>query len=239
MRHRRAGADTYRSSRRPRWFDKALLRSCVAGAALLLTGCGGNNSPPPPNPFPTPPPGIWQVLYGSMPITLVGAGFTFEFPQDCAINPALGYKECKAGYITRGWGGPITEGKTFSMHYRIEATEGTLFRYDTKPDNTCGPGYPGIVGFYMQAATDPVNGRWYLKNEKANTLKAGEFDFSALVSTDVWTGVYPGSYGAAWSATLANVGAVGVVFGGGCFAAHGVNVSGGTARFTLDSYNIQ
>jgi hypothetical protein len=33
-----------------------------------------------------------------------------------------------------------------------------------------------------------------------------------------------------------NVGNIGMTFGGGCFAGHGVNISGGTARFSLTSY---
>jgi hypothetical protein len=37
---------------------------------------------------------------------------------------------------------------------------------------------------------------------------------------------------------LGNLGRVGMTFGGGCFFGHGVNVSGGTARFALISYTI-
>ena len=53
-----------------------------------------------------------------------------------------------------------------------------------------------------------------------------------------WTGVF-GSNAALFSSALANVSGVGFVFGGGCFSGHGVAVSSGSARFTLNSYTVQ
>ena len=37
---------------------------------------------------------------------------------------------------------------------------------------------------------------------------------------------------------LGDLGHVGMTFGGGCFFGHGVNISGGTARFSLISYTV-
>jgi len=43
---------------------------------------------------------------------------------------------------------------------------------------------------------------------------------------------------AAFRAALQNVGNIGMTFGGGCLAGHGVNINGGTARFSLTSYRL-
>ena len=219
------------------------MRNSVIVAAFLLMSCGGGGSNPPPAvviPTTPPVPSLgWVAQFSAMPINISGNGFWFDFPQDCPVNPALGYKECKAGYMVKGWSGAITEGKTFSMRYRIEGSDGVVFRYDTNPNNTCGPGYPGITGFYIVSATDANNGRFYLQNQYASELKLESKTFSVVVSPQYWTGVYGTVNAQAWSATLANVGGVGFVFGGGCFAAHGVNVSGGSAKFTLDEFVVQ
>lgn len=219
------------------------MRASIALLAFTLAGCGGSSQPPPVvvvTTQPPPPAAGWTAQFSSMPVNVSGAGFWFDFPQDCPIDPTLGYKPCSANYVVKGWSGPIFEGRTFSMNYTIAASDGAVvFRYDTNPNNTCGPGFPGTVRFYLVSASDSVNGRWFVKNEKATELAPGTFDVSMVLSTDNFTGVYPGTYGATWSSTLANVGGVGVVFGGGCFAGHGVNVSGGTARFTLNSFSVQ
>jgi hypothetical protein len=54
-----------------------------------------------------------------------------------------------------------------------------------------------------------------------------------------WIGVY-GQTGngsatalAAFKATIANMGDIGLVFGGGCFAGHGVYLDAGSATFNL------
>jgi hypothetical protein len=43
---------------------------------------------------------------------------------------------------------------------------------------------------------------------------------------------------AAFQAALKGAGQVGLVFGGGCFFGHGVNVTGGAAKFVLINYSI-
>ena len=56
-------------------------------------------------------------------------------------------------------------------------------------------------------------------------------------------GVKKGDYDVATTAgfvqALRQLGNVGFVFGGGCYYGHGVNISGGTARFTLSHYSIK
>ena len=64
------------------------------------------------------------------------------------------------------------------------------------------------------------------------------------LTPDQWSSVYgkTGNYDATALAgfrdALANLGHIGMTFGGGCFFGHGVNVSGGTARFVLIGYTI-
>jgi hypothetical protein len=73
---------------------------------------------------------------------------------------------------------------------------------------------------------------------------SGDVTMTVPLTPDQWSSVYRkvgnlnSSTLAGFQDALANLGDVGMTFGGGCFAGHGVNVSGGTARFVLISYTI-
>ena len=65
-------------------------------------------------------------------------------------------------------------------------------------------------------------------------LKPIEFLNQRAPSSRVQTSEVPAEFAAA----LADVGAVGMTFGG-CFAGHGIYVADGNATFILDSYSVQ
>jgi hypothetical protein len=79
----------------------------------------------------------------------------------------------------------------------------------------------------------------------AYELAAGSADLTAPLTPDQWTSVFgkKGDYSSpaevGFAQALQNLANVGFVFGGGCYYGHGVNVSGGTARFTLKEYSIK
>ena len=214
-----------------------------------------------PAPVPAPPPAggaismaasAWVFQFGAaVPANPIQtrAGWYFDFPADCAINPTLGYKQCSVNYLVTGFGGTIADGKTISMNYQIDVTGSPVFNYLINPNNTCGSGSPGTVRLYFQQVGDNLSGngtyefyRWF---STPATLAPGSNTLSVVLAGAHWISVY-GKAGndpaaaAGFAAAIANIANIGMVFGGGCFASHGVNIQGsGTARFTVNSYGIE
>jgi hypothetical protein len=101
---------------------------------------------------------------------------------------------------------------------------------------------------FLERKKDPLTAqaefyRWW-SNPIAYELAAGSSTLNASLIADQWVSVLGKIGNSSQSATdgfntaLQNVENVGFTFGGGCFYGHGVNVSNGTARFTLIGYSI-
>ena len=85
--------------------------------------------------------------------------------------------------------------------------------------------------------------RWW-SNPIAFELSAGSATITVPLAPDQWSSVN-GKVGNADAGALAGfqsalkaVSSLGLTFGGGCFFGHGVDVSGGTARFVLLKYEV-
>jgi hypothetical protein len=125
------------------------------------------------------------------------------------------------------------------------ATTGTpVFNYALKSDNTCIT--PAHVRLYMERKKNPNSeySRWWA-NPTSYELAAGSITMTVPLTPDQWSDVN-GRFGNADSTATANfrqaiqsLGSVGMTFGGGCFFGHGVNVSGGTARFTVTDFSVR
>ena len=72
------------------------------------------------------------------------------------------------------------------------------------------------------------------ERRKLSTAASWESLYQRAPSSRVQTSEVPAEFAAA----LADVGAVGMTFGG-CFAGHGIYVADGNATFILDSYSVQ
>jgi hypothetical protein len=130
------------------------------------------------------------------------------------------------------------------MTFQVDTTGSPTFNY-------MGPQFPGnqsadaSVTVMLERAGDDLAHdlwRWYAIGSKV-FLAPGQFTVIVPLDVSDWDNVN-GSYTlaereAGFADVLANLGKVGVVFGGGCCAGHGVDVSNGTARFTLLDYTIQ
>jgi len=190
----------------------------------------------------------WNIQYSpGMPAhpTAVEGGWYFDFPApNCG-----GADVCSVHYVTT----PVRMSLTTSGHvnavFQVTTTGTPVFNYQLNWDNTCD--YPAHVRFYLQRKGDDLSGqgeyefyRWF-SNEVAYELAAGSASLTASLTPDQWTSVFgkKGDYDSTAKAgfvqALQNLANVGFVFGGGCFYGHGVNVSGGTARFTLLQYSIE
>jgi len=180
--------------------------------------------------------------------TQAGEGWYFDFPADCPTNPSLGYKPCSVNYVVTRYDGALANGKAITMTYEVDISGSPIFNYLINRNNTCGLGSPGTVRLYFQQGGDNFSGigsyefyRWF---STPVPLRAGPNTLSAVLDGANWISVYGkrgnDTYAAAgFAAAVAKVAQIGMVFGGGCFAGHGVNVQGsGTARFTVHGYAI-
>ncbi len=209
------------------------MKTPILLAAMLLAGCGGGGSQTPATPA-AGPPSVWAFQYSPgmlSPAANGNGGFTFVFPGVDGVH-----------YLVHGYSGALTQG--LSIQYHIDVGGVPVFDYRTNPNNTCGPGFPGTATLYFQAFNDWNGefGRWFAQGY-ARDLAPGTFEISAPVQTaDKWVSVY-GKTGvdavSGWQAAINNVTSVGVVFGGGCFAGHGVFVTGGTATMAATEFTAR
>ncbi|MEQ1896852.1 MAG: hypothetical protein ABL971_05615 [Vicinamibacterales bacterium] len=129
---------------------------------------------------------------------------------------------------------------------QIEVTGAPVFQFALEPENVCGG--PATMRLFLERANEPTANtadfyRWW--SDVTLPLTPGGGSLTVPVTPDRWGSVF-GTKGnaspaavAGFEATLADLATVGMTFGGGCFAGHGVNISGGTARFILTSFLAQ
>jgi hypothetical protein len=175
-------------------------------------------------------------------------GFQFTFPT-CPLPTPPENSACNVGYLIA----PVTRlavSKSLSATFLVTTTGNPEFSYLTVTSgpaaNACGPGFPATVRLYMEVTGDNLfvpTGRWF-NNAPASVwpLGPGLFNLSADLSVPKnWIDAGGNSADmqlAAFTAAMNNLQAVGVVFGGGCFASHGAFVvqGTGTAVFNMQSF---
>ena len=115
-----------------------------------------------------------------------------------------------------------------------------FFDHRIKADNTCDGS--SRAHLYLQRRGDGGTAayehyRWF-SQPLSIELKPGPFALTVPLTGDNWISVLGRSGAivpAEFDATGADLARVGLTFGGGCFAGHGVRVTGGSARFVLHS----
>ena len=223
----------------------------ILGLALALAPTASQSLEPgsPPQPSFTLRPSQWYLQYSAgVPDHPVadGAGWSFDFPvydhpsMNCNEDRSCGH----VNYVTTPVNAAITAAG-LTMTFRIETTGAPVFQYALNPNNTCTN--PAAVRLFIQRQGDTMEVdhefyRWWSK--AAAKLTAGTATLTVPLMPDQWMSVL-GKAGnldqiatAGFRAALQNVGNIGMTFGGGCFAGHGVNISSGTARFSLTSYRL-
>lgn len=191
---------------------------------LFISGCGGGG--------PSPPAATWVFQYSSGVFVSPygGGGFSFDFPASDGAH-----------YLVKGYSAPIS---AIRIVYEVMPTSGSpVFRYVKAADNNCSPDdFPSYMTLYIQKVNDnglDEFGRWWAFSSRIE-MKPGQGDFSISTSDSGWTSVY-GKTQAQGGVSLPSLvaGAVGVTFGGGCFAGHGAYVSGGTASLKASLFSVQ
>lgn len=158
-------------------------------------------------------------------------GWQFTFPNANGV-----------GYLTTNQR-PAFASASIRASIAVSTVGDPFFEYRTEAVNTCVS--PATVRLFFQRRGDNMSGmgafefyRWW-SNPVAYELRAGHVDLTGdLTDPTQWTSVN-GRSGAvdepAFRAALADLGAVGFTFGGGCFFGHGVYVVPGTGDATFEA----
>lgn len=217
--------------------------------ALLLAGCGGGSSPPPVviippiiQPPPITPGTPWQVTAASSPMTVgLDNGIPYiDFPV-CG-DP----KTCHISYVEEDRSAALTGYASVTLTYSIVGNA-PVFDGHSNADNNCEPNVPHVLIILRQTG-DNGSGqgpfafyRWF-STQDAQPLALGDHTLTVPLTVDRWTPVFsstPEANAAGYATALANMGKWGFGFGGGCFAAHGVAVTFGSARLVNPQMTVQ
>jgi hypothetical protein len=206
--------------------------------AALLSACGGssnqgsNSSAPPVSP---PGPGTsWSMNYGRPPgAVTMQPGDWFDFPV-CQLAPAPEDPSklslpCSVNYVERPWV-PLIGKQSVTLKYEITGTD-PVFSFQTNPNNVC-PG-DASLSLLLHRAGDNLSfqyHRWFSQSS-AKKLQLGRFEYAVPLQMSSWTPVYPPGIQTLFDQALAEIATIGFVLGGGCFAGHGVALTGGSARW--------
>jgi hypothetical protein len=181
--------------------------------------------------------GAWWFLYSpTMPAhpSAHPDFWSFDFPAQDGVHYLV---QPVSGYAS----------STVRVTFRIETTGSPFFDWRTAPNNICDN--PASVRLYLQRRGDDMSAakeffRWW-SNPVAYTLAPGAGELVVPLDPAQWSSVLgkKGTDSAAarlgFEAALADLGNVGMTFGGGCYYGHGVFVTGGTARFIATEYEVR
>lgn len=184
---------------------------------------------------------------GKITLTASPSGLAFDFPQRIPSKPG---KAC-IDYLTTTYKiAPLTNAVSLNMTFTVETTGTVVFSHDTESGNTGGL-TSNVRLFFASDTSNSASkpyGRWWA-NPTCFTFTDGMAttvgSLTMPLTGDKWSSVF-GEFGnasakaiAGFQQCLQQVKEVGMTFGGGNFYGHGINISGGTARFILNSYVIQ
>lgn len=182
----------------------------------------------------------WEIAYSvGMPRTPDGA-WDIDIPS--VVNPdkcAKRKHSCKSvHYVWKNVQGRIKNNSTLTMEFTVIAPKVQSWNYKLEPTNNGN--HPASVAFIMQRKGDDMrgaNGRFWATSravlEHGNRvlkIKINRHNFINVLGKKPSISV--------WNSMLANLGRVGVTFGGGSFYGHGVNVTGGTAKFKMERFRF-
>ena len=226
----------------------AMLIGCSSEAVTTPTPTPASPTTTTPTPTPTPAPPAttadgslslnatqWEALSDPdyMPLQNNASGqLTFAFPSSGSIN-----------YIY-SIAAPTQISGSVTVSMQIAVSGPVVFDYMTEPFNTCTT--PSTVRPFIWSNRTGFGefDRWW-SNPTSVELASGSSTLTVPLTPDRWSSVY-GKFGnadataeAAFTRALRNVSQLGLTFGGGCFYGHGVRVKGGSATFTLTSYQVK
>jgi len=204
-----------------------------------LLGCALTDPPGgPPHASPQAPnvvsldPSQWYILYSAgmpaHPSADSAGAWSFEFPSHSS-GGHVNYVETPFNSTTAL--------HNLSVTFMVEDDAAQYVVIDTTDH------LPATCRLMIEIQNDDLsdpNGRWWAQ---ASMYDLGSQDNQVLtisipLTSDQWTNVVGQHDSQAFAQALANIGWVGVTFGGQFFAGHGVAISGGSAKYVLINYTV-
>jgi hypothetical protein len=198
----------------------------------------------------------WSIRYSpGMPTAPSPAaiGWKFDFPKAIAGTcpaaptqpPNFDRSECHhVDYVTAAYHSPILA-KSVTITFSV-AGDNPAFDFHTAPGNSCNT--PATMRLLLERSYDEslsqIMYRWWSNPISFVLARTGPMTLTVPLTPDQWSDVN-GQLGSASSTTvsgfkdtLADIGAVGMSFGGGCFSGHGVYLNSGSATFNVTAFTL-
>jgi hypothetical protein len=234
-----------KASLHPKASDAWTMRWAVSCAALVLVAAGGGvgaqwDGASMETRSISLNPASWDILFSptmpAHPSPAEGGGWYFDFPVCGDVQ------NCSVHYVNTPISLTLKEGQAIKATFTVTTSGSPRFIYQT--DGGCNT--PANTRLFLQRGLDLTYDefdRWWAKTASF-TLAAGQATLIATLAPDQWSSVEGRSGNdsfaakAGFSKAIKNVSRIGLTFGGGCNAGHGVSVTGGTARLTLTQFSV-
>ena len=207
---------------------------------LLLTGCDDGKTAATPliAPMAIPAAG-WAITQSSLvayPGMVPLASPSFDFPN-CASA-----QQCWISYVEMAWKTQLTNSPSVTLNYTITGSN-PMFVNDTPHNKAAACRSPATLVLLIHQIDDhgtlPAyqSYRWF--SAQRTDLALGTIERNIPLTLPNWINVNGQSTDSAgFAQALANPGSLGIGLGGGCFAAHGVAVSQGSATLTINLRSV-
>jgi hypothetical protein len=203
-----------------------MLRVIAIASLLILAACSGDKK----SATVTVPPAAntWTLQASPYPVVLMplgSGGVQFDFPPQDGVH-----------YLVQGRDVPMAGAIT--IEYEVEMSGGARLVGPPDPKNTCD--WPAHFSLYVQRQGDQGTAsyavfRWF---STFQTITPGAHRIVVPLTTEHFSDVFAGRDAGAFEVALRAPQAVGLTFGAGCFAGHGLYAVGGVVRFYVRSFIV-
>jgi hypothetical protein len=213
-------------------------RSVLVLGSLGLAACNGSSSP-------SPASDPWTIRYSpgmpTAPTPNASGGFAFEIPLggSCPAAPTtppdFNVSACHhVDYVTRT---PMPLSGTLTLDFTISG-DNPSFGILTTATNNCStpPSVSLLLEHTNDAALNVMSYRWWAIKDAPIVLGHNVLTVPLTFANWADTSGPPPGTAAEFADALANLGAVGMTFGGGCARGHGLYLNSGSATFTINSF---
>lgn len=215
----------------------------LLGVFWFLAGCSNGSNGSGYN-IPTPGVGQWADFGGAEPAA-TGNPPVINLPC-CNGSEIVGY------YYTKLPAAP-TAGQTLTLNYSFDVVNPVYVQAPASGGNTVTDTNPPTIHLFLWengdnlscAATQSINGKPYNGGYADYRLFGGRTNLvpgdNQTLSVPIDSAHFTGCWGAPpldIQTQLSNLLGAGVTFGGQSFAGHGVYLSSGSAKFTINSFSV-
>lgn len=218
-----------------------MLRSTLLSLTLLLAGCGDGGGDGSSTNIPAPGVGQWVAFGGNEPTIKQGTQPSWDFP----LCPGSQGCNVIASYFYTALGVTPKAGATLTMNFTVDGSNPVWQQQPASGGNSVTDTNPPTLHLFLWRKGDNLS----CTATNSATHNGGFADYrlfaartplvlganqSVSASIDQWVNCW-GAAPVNITDELNNLLGVGVTFGGQSFAGHGIYLSDGSAKFTVNS----